>query len=599
MRFVLLSGGKFDGLELKEGTVAVGRKSADTVPGINLEWDMQVSRGRHCLIAVRNNKVFIIDCGSKNGTFIGAKKIKQDVEYELPAGEPVKTGATVWMVIPAGWMVARLENAVLFGHYDRLVYYPLFHRYKFGRNAFYVINTGSGSMDGFYLKLEIPGFSNKLVKNIPRLKEYEKAYVDISDIALNYYAVRSLINPVKTALLFEIGYGCVLQRFQKEIIMMGLWDIPLEGSCWEAIAAYVSPFNDAVGRIVKNAEESLHLRAESRSFGALVRSGDARAEHLIFETIYEYLRENSGLAYEHPVINHIDDIGYQKIRPVSISGNEAAAKGNATCIDLSILLASCLERAGLCPLVILLGDSRGHPVHALTGCWMGVAPGARAVIDDAGIIREERDEGNIIIVESTGITSLNGGLAFNDALKAGESQIDRSKWLRAIDIWALHPPNGPVSPMDIMYTGEVEAILRKSEEFARKKKHESVELSHLLFGLVSESSIFKEVLSKEAGVTSPEVCAKIDDTQKAGLYEGQIAMTQNYIECIHMAEEFARLADSPYTREQDLWWAFLYKKHASAKTKKICTACGIDLDRAEKALSKVYTKPGMNLTIEG
>lgn len=597
VRFIVLSGGKTDEIELDADSITVGRRRAGgIVPDVNLEWDMEVSRDLHCVVTSVNGALLIKDCASKNGTFIGNVRLESGIERELPFAEPVRTGCTIWTLIPAGWMAVRLDNVFFFGRCPDFLFYPLFDCLKFATFEFYGINTGATSPEVFHIKLEIPGLSSKAELGL-RLNEFERTKLDISSFALDYHSIKSLKNPVKTALYIEITYGGDIKQFQKETVVMGIWDFPFAGDCWRAAAAYVSPFNEDICRIVQSAETGFRAQIGFESFEALLRSGEPFAERRIFEAIYEFLRGSNQWTYEDPETGSIDGIPFQKIRPINLKNGNAVPDGAANCFDLSVIISSCLEKAGLCPLVILLGND-GDPTHAVAGCWFGTAPGSRPVIDEAGIIQGELSEGNILIAESTGLIHGKTELAFGEARKTGEAQIMKSGWIRAVDVAALHPPNGNIHPVDLMRTGEFSEILKSSEVFAVRKKSGSVELTHLLFGLTAESGIFKTLL-RDMGLSPQKVRDKLDGLEKAGTFDGEPTATVNFLGCIHMAEELARLGNGFSAGEQELVWSFLYKRRASEKLRKVCRSCGVDLDAMEKDMEKLYSRPAVNLTVSG
>jgi hypothetical protein len=591
-KLILLSGGITAEYELALDTTAVGRRATENdavLPEIDFEWDNQVSRGRHCAVRLDKERILIRDCISKNGTYLNDNLLEHDREYALLPGEPVRTGTTVWTVIPAAWTVTRVGDVALFGDCIGMICYPLFPRDR-RELKFYAINTGNEDIGGFSLKLEIHGYTDSLKVEIPEIRAYERVCLDFSGITLRYRALKNLKMPMKTMWHLETGYGGSHEQFKRDTTVMGLWDLPLNGDCWEAVAAYVSPFSVGISQIVRHAQSC--LLEKGATFEALLMSGDERAEYQIFEAVYEHLRSIHELSYVSPVVQYTGVLPYQKINPLSLNGG--VPTGSATCIDLSILLAGCLERAGLCPLILLFGDEQGRLTHALAGCWMGTTPGARGMIDDAESMRDELSQGNLLIAESTSLTTRDGGMDFVAAVARAQELLAESKWIRAVDVKALHPPIGNVEPLEMMRSDEVGTILGSSEEFAARKKRSNIELSHLLFGLLSESSLLKELLT---GITPQAALEKLDKAERTDTYTGDIVPTLNYTACTLMAEEFARSRGNSFVSEQDLLWAFLFKCDDSAKTRKLCQECGIDPEQLKAALNAVYKKPTVNRTV--
>ncbi len=69
----------------------------------------------------------------------------------------------------------------------------------------------------------------------------------------------------------------------------------------------------------------------------------------------------------------------------------------ATCLDLAMLFASCLEQAGLRP-VILMKEG-----HAWVGVWLHLASFADVLVDDVQAIRKRVDSGELLVFEATGV----------------------------------------------------------------------------------------------------------------------------------------------------------------------------------------------------
>lgn len=102
----------------------------------------------------------------------------------------------------------------------------------------------------------------------------------------------------------------------------------------------------------------------------------------------------------------------------------------ATCLDLAMLFSSCLEQAGLRPL-ILIRDG-----HAWCGAWLHEAAFPTALVDDVQSIRKRVDGGELIVFETTGVAqhaSLRPSL--RGALDAGMRHLhDAAAFRFAVDI---------------------------------------------------------------------------------------------------------------------------------------------------------------------
>ena len=104
-------GTKFD---LEEDEIIIGR--SEDAP-INLG-DTNISR-QHCSISKQGDELYIEDLGSRNGTFVNDKKIKEKVK--LSKEDMIKVGTTVLKYIPAGELeILYQDNLTNAAYYDEL-----------------------------------------------------------------------------------------------------------------------------------------------------------------------------------------------------------------------------------------------------------------------------------------------------------------------------------------------------------------------------------------------------------------------------------------------------------------------------------------------
>ncbi|KAG1443870.1 hypothetical protein G6F57_017968 [Rhizopus arrhizus] len=102
----------------------------------------------------------------------------------------------------------------------------------------------------------------------------------------------------------------------------------------------------------------------------------------------------------------------------------------ATCLDLAMLFSSCLEQAGLRP-VILMKDG-----HAWVGVWLHQACFADPLTDDVQAVRKRVDSGEFLVFETTGIAQHpNFRPSLRLALEQGAAHLREEDTFRyAIDV---------------------------------------------------------------------------------------------------------------------------------------------------------------------
>lgn len=133
--------------EVHENKVFIGRSP---VNDIQLK-DLSISR-RHLRVSRRDNKYFIMDLKSTNGTFINGKEIEPWKEFEVPEGLPIVMGTTV-----IGFNETRLENVLPFLDSLHWSYDPLEEKRGYGegrsstkqKNLDLVTKVSNALMDTF------------------------------------------------------------------------------------------------------------------------------------------------------------------------------------------------------------------------------------------------------------------------------------------------------------------------------------------------------------------------------------------------------------------------------------------------------------------
>ncbi len=158
----------------------------------------------------------------------------------------------------------------------------------------------------------------------------------------------------------------------------------------ELIAAFVRPNDPSVDAILRNAAEKLRANGRDDALDGY-RGGKARAWE-VAEAIWAALVDER-IVYALPPRSFERD--GQKVRgPSAILERKLA-----TCLDLTLLYAACLEQAGL---HALIGFSEGH---AFCGLWLKPEEFPLGVVDEAQTLRKRIALQDIAFIETTLLTS--------------------------------------------------------------------------------------------------------------------------------------------------------------------------------------------------
>jgi len=180
----------------------------------------------------------------------------------------------------------------------------------------------------------------------------------------------------------------------------------------EVLAAFVTPNHPVVEGIMADAADILSSWDPEASLCAYQtkKKQDALRQGA---AIYEAIRRR-GLKYISPPAS-FEHAG-QKVR----LAERILENGLGTCLDLALFLASCLEQAGLNPLVVF---TKGH---AFVGFWLMEETFSDAVGDDVLRLRKRSELAEICLVETTTLTSTQPN-DFNLAAQLGRTKLDNEQ----------------------------------------------------------------------------------------------------------------------------------------------------------------------------
>ena len=134
--------------------------------------------------------------------------------------------------------------------------------------------------------------------------------------------------------------------------------------------------------------------------------GDAKRVEEMTMGVYNAIKE-AGIIYSNPPASFF---GPQRVR----LGETVMQQKFATCMDITVLFASCLESFGLHPVLITA------PAHIFAGVWL-TSKGrcSEPVLSDTAQLRKLIKEGKLVALECTAMT-LGKNLSYKEARKEAE-----------------------------------------------------------------------------------------------------------------------------------------------------------------------------------
>lgn len=177
---------------------------------------------------------------------------------------------------------------------------------------------------------------------------------------------------------------------------------------WPAsVAAFVQPNDPAVDRLLKGA--ALALQAVGKSGAIDGYTHGARRAWELASGLWASVSQCQ-LAYALPPAS-FEQTG-QKVR----SPGQVLDAGLATCLDLALLFAACLEQAHLNPLLVF---TRGH---VLVGLWLRDEQLPHTVLDDITALRTRVKLQELLVFETT-LVAQGQPVAFSQAIASANRQL--------------------------------------------------------------------------------------------------------------------------------------------------------------------------------
>lgn len=180
------------------------------------------------------------------------------------------------------------------------------------------------------------------------------------------------------------------------------------GAAPELMAAFVRPTNPSVDVILREAADKLAQAGRDQAIDGYSKSKKARAWE-IAEAIWAALVGHS-IAYVLPPKS------FERHGQLVRGPSDILSRQVGTCLDLTLLYASCLEQAGLNPLLVLIEG------HAFAGVWLIDEDFSTPVVDDAQALRKRGQLQEMIFVETTMFAGEHPA-RFKQAVEAGAKHL--------------------------------------------------------------------------------------------------------------------------------------------------------------------------------
>src|SRR3984957_18711906 len=216
----------------------------------------------------------------------------------------------------------------------------------------------------------------------------------------------------------------------------------------ELLAAFVRPTDPSVDVILREASDKLASAGRDEAMDGYRKGTKARAWE-IADAIWAALVSHS-IAYVLPPKS------FERSGQMVRGPSDVLSRKVGTCLDLTLLYASCLEQAGLNPVLALTEG------HSFVGIWLVDEDFSSLVVDDPQMLRKRVQLEEMVVVETTLLTGSHPA-RFKQAVEAARKLIAeeapppfdiaihvrraRSARIRPLDLsGSTDPRSGPCPP---------------------------------------------------------------------------------------------------------------------------------------------------------
>lgn len=268
-----------------------------------------------------------------------------------------------------------------------------------------------------------PEFANNWEHRIELIPRNQSLELDVKNLKLSARFLSELTERITGDLsltIFSNDEILLKENYTVDILAYDQWNGI--GTLPEMLAAFVTPNHPELSKIIKSASDILKRWTGDPSFDAYQSLNPDRIKKQM-AAIYEAITE-LGIVYCTPPASFERE--GQRIRMCDTIFSQKLA----TCIDMAILYASCLEAVGLNPLLTVIKG------HAFVGCWLVDQTFPDSVNDDVSLLKKRTASGinEIGLVESTCMNS-GHSFSFDEAMNdANYKLVNEDNFILFVDI---------------------------------------------------------------------------------------------------------------------------------------------------------------------
>lgn len=283
-------------------------------------------------------------------------------------------------------------------------------------------NTGAGPLRDLQVLVRTdPAFAQPLRVRFEALAPGEHRLVTPVDLSVEHAYLAQLNELERARICVEVLVdGVVVTQAERPVEVLAYDQWPGMRALPELLGAFCMPNSSVVDGLLASASQLLRSGGGVLSMNGY-QSKDRKTVWQQLAAIYGAIAAQQ-LHYSEPPASF--GTAGQKIR----TPNRILSGKVATCLDITMLVASCVEQAGLHPVVLFQAE------HAWVGAWLVDTSFQLPTIDDVQAVRKRVKAGEMVVFETT-LLANERPPPFSVAATRGLEHLDEEAAFRfAVDI---------------------------------------------------------------------------------------------------------------------------------------------------------------------
>lgn len=338
-------------------------------------------------------------------------------------------------------------------------------------------NNSQTALSGLTLKITAsPEFLHEYTVSVDNIPANGCVQLDTVQPVISAEYLLGLTERIEGELVIEVSdnEGSTLEKIHYPIDVLAFDEWSGQELMPELLAAFITPNHPEITGLVVRAGEILRKWGKDAQFTAY-QSNNPNTVRLFMAAVYRAI-QNENISYCVPPAS-FETVG-QRVR----LADSIIKQKLATCLDLSLLYAGCLEAIGLNPIIVIMEG------HAFTACWLEDECFPETLQDDASLLTKRIAEGinEICAAECTMLT--DSGASFDDACKKAAALLAGDGFRLLIDVRRARA--GAIRPLPLRRTDENGKLIIEEYEAAVSVSDEAGSAPRELadYGKITEAS---------------------------------------------------------------------------------------------------------------